>query len=234
MISKKTKYSLQVVAIATVFSFVLFNLVFRLIMEQRTESLKKQAEEVRSEKAKQEFIARIDENYQKLQTIYKANDYANAIELIKQFNTFGKADYKNLPEMKKEIRLYYLKNKLDFIPKIQLDEYLQLSKDISIAEDTTTEVFIRTPRYGQYFYPSEFPVTLEGTALSIKGDFSDTIVWTSSIDGKLGTGKKIQVRLSFGEHEINATGTNGITSGSMTTRINIEKNPESFKEPSRK
>ncbi|MFA5903535.1 MAG: hypothetical protein WC836_06330, partial [Desulfobacula sp.] len=139
---------------------------------------------------------------------------------------FEKSDYKNLSEIKKEIRLFYLKEKLDFIPKIHLDEFMQLSKDIDIEKDDTTEVFIRTPRYGQYFYTSDFPIQLEGVALSVQGDFSNSIVWTSNIDGKLGTGKKIDVRPSIGEHEITATGTNGKTTGSMTTRIYIEKQPD--------
>ncbi len=229
MLSRKTTYSIQVVVILSIFFFVLFNLVFKLIMDIKAESNKKMSEETRRERDRLEFVTQIEDRYEELQKLYKAHEYEKAIEIIKLFNTHGKPDYKNLPEMKKEIRLYYLKEKLDFIPKIHLDEYLQLSKDISIEKDDSTEVFIRTPRYGQYFYTSDFPIQLEGVALSIQGDFSDSIVWNSSIDGKLGTGKKIDARPSIGEHEITATGTNGKTTGSMTTRIYIEKEPEFLK-----
>ncbi|OFZ55389.1 MAG: hypothetical protein A2328_03885, partial [Bdellovibrionales bacterium RIFOXYB2_FULL_36_6] len=198
MLSKKTTYSIQMVVILAIFFFVLFNLIFKLILDMKSDSMKKKAEEEQKEKARQEFIVHIEDHYQKLQTLYQAYEFEKAIDIIKMFNVYEQSDYKNLAEIKKEIRLFYLKKKLDFIPKIQLDEYLQLSKDINIAEDDSTEVFIRTPRYGQYFYISDFPVTLEGVALSVKGDFSDTIVWTSNIDGKIGTGKKIDVRLSIG------------------------------------
>lgn len=229
MLTKKTTYSIQVVVILSIFFFVLFNLVFRLIVDYKLESVKKKTEETQKERARQEFITHIEDRYAELQGLYQAHEYEKAIDIIKLFNVYEKPDYKNLPEMKKEIRLFYLKEKLDFIPKIQLDEYLQLSKEINIAEDDATEVFIRTPRYGQYFYTSDFPIPFEGVALSVKGDFSDTIVWISNVDGKLGTGKKIDVRLSIGEHEITATGTNGTTTGTMITRIIIEKDPDFFK-----
>lgn len=234
MASQKTTYSIQIVIILAVFFFVLFNLVFKLIIDLRSESIKKRAEQIEMERVKQEFIAHIDDQYNKLLKLYQANEYDKAIEIIKVFNKYEKSDYKNLPEIKKEIRLFYLKEKLDFIPKIHLDEYVKLSKDIDIKEDDTTEVFIRTPRYGQYFYTSDLPIQLEGVALSVAGDFSDTIVWTSNIDGELGKGKKIAVRPSIGEHLITATGTNGKTTGTMQVRIYIEKDPDFLKKYIRK
>ncbi|MBU1341493.1 MAG: hypothetical protein KKE44_00910 [Proteobacteria bacterium] len=229
MPSKKTTYSIQVVVILAIFFFVLFNLVFKLIIDLRSESLKKKAEQIEKDRIKQEFIAHIDDRYAQLLKLYAAKEYEKVIEIIKVFNKYEKSDYKNLPEIKKEIRLFYLKKKLDFIPKIHLDDYMKLSKDIDIVEDDSTEVFIRTPRYGQYFYTSDFPILLEGVALSIAGDFSDGIVWTSNIDGVLGKGGKIEVRLSIGEHQITATGTNGVTTGTMKTRIYIEKDPDFLK-----
>lgn len=230
MPSQKTTYAIQMVAILAVFSFVLFNLIFKLVIDLRSEEIQKKAEQLEKERVKQEFVAKIDDQYNRLMKLYKAKEYDKTIEMIKVFNKYGKSDYKNLPEIKKEIRLFYLKKKLDFIPKIHLNEYMKLSKDIDIKEDDTTEVFIRTPRYGQYFYTSDFPVTFEGVALSISGDFSNGIVWTSNIDGELGKGKKISVSLSIGEHQITALGTNGITSGSMMIRIFIEKEPDFLKE----
>ena len=176
-----------------------------------------------------DFIAKIDDQYNRLLKLYQAKEYEKAIEIIKVFNKYGKSDYKNLPEIKKQIRLFSLKKKLDFIPKIHINEYIKLSKDIDIEEDDSTEVFIRTPRYGQYFYTSDLPIVLEGVALSVTGDFSSTIVWTSNIDGELGKGKKIDARLSVGEHQIKAVGTNGVTKGSMTIRIYIEKDPDFLK-----
>ena len=229
MASKKVVYSIQFVAILAVFSFVLFNLVFRLILDMRAEAEKKKAAELEAERVKQEFIVSIDKEYDRLVKLYKAKEYDKAIEIIKLFNKYDQSDYKDLPEIKKEIRLFYLKKKLEVIPKIHLDEYMKLSKDIDIADDKSTEVFIRKPRYGQYFYVSDFPITFEGVALSVTGDFSDKIVWTSNLDGEIGTGKTIRVSLSIGEHEITATASNGVTTGQMKTRIIVEKDPAFLK-----
>lgn len=230
MPSEKTKYSIQVVVILGIFFFVLFNLIFKLIIDLKSESYKKKAEELEKQKVQQEFIANIDETYNQLLELYQAKEYTKVIEIIKEFNKFGKSDYKQLPVIKKEIRLFYLKKKLEFIPKIHFNEYMKLSKDIDIKEDDSTEVFIRTPRYGQYFYTSDLPIVLEGVALSITGEFSDKIVWTSDKDGELGVGQKLLARLSVGTHQITATSSNGITTGHMVTRIIIEKDPAFLKE----
>lgn len=229
MPSKKTTYSIQVVVILSIFFFVLFNLIFKLIIDLQSESIRKKAEQIEKERIKHEFIVNIDDQYNRLVKLFQIKEYDKAIEIVKVFNKYGKPDYKKLPEIKKEIRLFSLKKKLEFIPKIHLSEFLELSKDIDIEQDDSTEVFIRTPRYGQYFYTSDFPIIFEGIALSVAGDFSDTIVWISDIDGSLGRGEKKAVKLSIGEHEITATGTNGITKGSMTIKVFIENEPDFLK-----
>ncbi len=229
MLSKKTKYTIQIVVILAVFFFVLFNLIFKLIVDINSEAKMKKAQLLEKERIKSEFIAGIDEQYSKLLASYNAKEYEKTIDIIKTFNQHGQSGYKDLPDIKKEIRLTFLKKKLESIPKINLNEYVQLSEEIDIEVDESTEVFIRVPRYGQYFYVSDFPIVLEGIALSIKGDFSDSISWTSNLDGELGKGKRQAVRLSYGEHQITATGTNGVTTGSMTTRIFVERNPDFLK-----
>ncbi len=230
MPSKKITYFIQILVILSIFFFVLFNLVFKLIIDLRSEAIQREAEQLEKERIKLEFIAKIDDRYNQMIKLYEANEYEKVIEIIKVFNKYGKSDYENLPKIKKEIRLFHLKKKLDLIPRIHLNEFMKLSKDIDIQEDDSTEIFIRTPRYGQYFYTSDFPIILEGVALSITGDFSDGIVWISDMDGELGKGKKIAVRLSIGRHQITATGTNGVTEGSMMTRVFIEKEPDFLKE----
>ncbi len=229
MPSKKITSSIQVVVILSIFCFVLFNLVLKLIIDFRAEAIRKKAEQIEKERIKHEFIINIDDQYNQLLKLFKANEYDKAIEMIKVFNKYEKSDYKDLSAIKKEIRLSALKEKLNFIPKIQLNEFMLLSKDIEIEQDDSTEVFIRTPRYGQYFYTSDLPAILEGIALSVTGDFSEDLIWTSSLDGELGRGEKIVVTLSIGEHEITATATNGITKGFMKTRIFIEKEPDYLK-----
>lgn len=226
---KKSTYAYQVVIILAVFCFVMFNLVFRLMMDMKKQAQEKRSAQVIEEQHKKEFLAKIDSEYQRVLKLYEANEYDKAIEIIRVFNKYDKADYKDLPEIKKDIRISSLKKKLEVIPKIQLDEYMQLSKEIDIEDDESTEVFIRTPRYGQYFYTSDFPIRFEAVALSVKGDFSDTIIWESSIDGEIGRGKIIERGLSKGEHTITATGTNGVTEGQMSTRVFIEDDPEFLK-----
>jgi hypothetical protein len=229
MLSNKKKYFIQVALMLVVFSLVLSNLVFKLVVEMRSESIRKEAEQIEKQRVKTQFLSNIEEQYQQMQKLYQAKEYEKVIEIIKIFNQYEKSDYKDLAKIKKEIRLFYLKKKLDFIPKIHLNEYIQLSKDIEIKEDNSTQVFIRTPRYGQYFYTSDFPILLEGVALSVIGDYTDDIVWTSNIDGNIGKGKQLSVRLSIGEHQITATGTNGVTTGTMETLIYIEKDPDFLK-----
>lgn len=226
---KRTKYAIQLTAILAVFCFVLFNLVFRLIVDMQAEAEKNKADQVEKERIRKEFISRIEIEYDRVIKFYNANEYEKAIEIIKVFNKYDRAAYKDLPEIKKNIRMFYLKKRLEFIPRIHLNEYMKLSREIDIEDDDSTEVFIRRPRYGQYFYTSDFPIQLEAAALSVTGDFSDEIVWKSSIDGDLGRGKVIDVHLSVGEHEITAIGTNGITKGVMRTRIFIEEDPEFLK-----
>jgi hypothetical protein len=233
MLSSKKKYFVQVALMLAVFFLVLFSLIFKLVGEMRSESIRKEAEQIEKERIKTQFLSNIEDEYQQMQKLYQAKEYEKVIDMIKVFNQYDRSDYRELPAIKKEIRLFYLKKKLDFIPKIHLNEYIQLSKEIEIEEDNSTQVFIRTPRYGQYFYPSDFPILLEGVALSVTGDFSEDIVWTSSIDGNLGKGKQLPVRLSIGEHKITATGTNGMTTGTMETRIHIERNPVFIKQHTR-
>ncbi len=207
-----------------VFFLVLSTLIFRIVGEMRSESLRKKAVELEKEKLKIEFIATIEDQYQQLESLFKANEYDKAMAIVKEFKVHGKSDYKDLAKIEKEIRIVKLKQKLDFIPKIHLDEYIHLSKEEKKEKDTSTQVFIRKPRYGQYFFsPSQLPILLEGIALSLSGDFSDDIIWKSSIDGALGKGRQLSVRLSIGEHQISATGTNGVTTGTMETLIYIRK-----------
>ena len=225
----KKSYYVQIVIILAVFFFVLFNLVFKLVVDMRTEALEKQAREQEELRIRQEFVDHVDERYQQVKKLFEAKEYDKAIEIIKIFNRYDLSDYKDLPEMKKAIRLFYLKKKIDFIPKINLDEYMKITRDIDIEEDDSTEVFIRQPRFGQYFYVSDLPVTFEAVALSTKGDFSDQIVWISNKDGEIGQGKKIDATLSVGEHLVTAKSTNGETTGEMSIRVFIEDDPDFLK-----
>jgi len=71
-------------------------------------------------------------------------------------------------------------------------------------------VTILTPSDGDHFEVGEL-IIFTGLARDLKdGDLSgDSLVWTSSIDGEIGTGLSVSSSdLSEGEHEINLTATN--------------------------
>ena len=126
MLSSKKKYSIQVALMLTVFFLVLFSLVFKLVGEIRSESIRKEAEQIEKQKLETQFLSNIEVQYQQMQKLYQAKEYEKVIDMIKVFNQYGRSDYKDLPAIKKEIRLFYLKKKLDFIQDIHLNEYLQL------------------------------------------------------------------------------------------------------------
>jgi hypothetical protein len=69
--------------------------------------------------------------------------------------------------------------------------------------NTAPSVSITSPTTGS---TTTSPATLTGTATDAQdGDLSALIVWTSSIDGPLGTGASISAPLSVGTHTITAT-----------------------------
>ena len=233
--SQKRRFSVKLIVILAIFFFVLFNLVFRLILDMRLEAKQREAERLEAERVKQQFIATIDKQYNRVVTLYQAREYDKAIDIIKLFNKYDQTEYRDLQTLKKDIRMGYLKKKFEFLSRIHLDEYVRVSKEIDIEDDQATEVFVRKPRFGQYFYASDFPIEFEGVALSVTGDFSDQVIWTSSIDGQIGQGSKLSIaRLSVGEHEITATASNGSTTGKMSIRIFIENDPEFLKKYRRK
>lgn len=102
-----------------------------------------------------------------------------------------------------------------------------LFKDFSandVPEETKdTVVSITNVNYGQHYQQSEIKF-LKGTALAFNGDFSDQIIWESNIDGQLGTGRTIKVKLSRGTHYITAKADNGYEKGTDSTSITIYKN----------
>lgn len=223
MTPKKLKSFIPIFLVLIVFSFVLFSLIFKFMGDMESESTREKVAQAEKQRSKAQFMKNLDEQYERMQKLYQKKEYEKAIRIIKLFNRYGKSNYKDMEKIKKDIRFLYLKEKLDFIPDILFEYYVNFSKDIEIEEDNSTQVFIRTPLTGHYFYPSDFPILLEGAALAVAGDFSDDIIWTSSIDGALGKGKKLSVRLSFGEHQITATSTNGRTTGTMDILIHVNR-----------
>lgn len=67
---------------------------------------------------------------------------------------------------------------------------------------------------------TDLELVASGTAIDPEaGDLSATIVWSSDVDGVIGTGASITVTLSEGAHVITASATDGIKSGEATTNV---------------
>ncbi|MDQ8203588.1 PQQ-dependent sugar dehydrogenase [Pelagicoccus sp. SDUM812003] len=100
---------------------------------------------------------------------------------------------------------------------------------ITVEEpDETPTVTITSPTTGAQFFDTD-TVTISGTASDPEdGDLTSSIVWTSSIDGALGSGASVDVGLSIGSHLIEATVTDGAGSeASDTITIEIVDEPNS-------
>jgi hypothetical protein len=95
---------------------------------------------------------------------------------------------------------------------------------ITVTANAPPTVEITSPADGVLFQEGE-TLTLAGTAYdSDAGDVSSTIAWSSSVDGKLGTGAVLtEVSLSAGNHTVtaSATGAGGVAgSASIAVRVN--------------
>ena len=91
---------------------------------------------------------------------------------------------------------------------------------LTVAASPSPTVLIRQPAAGAVFFTGD-PVTLQGTALDpADGDLSAAILWTSSLQGVLGTGASLTTTLADGTHVLTASVTDsGGKSASATTTI---------------
>jgi chitodextrinase len=76
------------------------------------------------------------------------------------------------------------------------------TESITVTVNAPPGVSITAPQDGATFVPDD-PVTFSGTAIDFEdSDLSAAIVWTSNLDGPIGTGATINVTLSSGRHTI--------------------------------
>ncbi len=96
---------------------------------------------------------------------------------------------------------------------------------IELVVDAPPAVTIVAPRSGSIHFTDE-QIGLGATAIDVlEGDLRARIVWTSSLDGALGTGASLGARLRAGAHIITAAATDarGLT-GSESVAISVEVN----------
>jgi hypothetical protein len=87
---------------------------------------------------------------------------------------------------------------------------------ITIKGNNAPAIKINQPSEGQIFTDDQ--VFLDGTADDLEdGDVTDSLVWTSSIDGEVAKGQQASVRLSRGVHTITARATDRLGAQSERT-----------------
>ncbi|MGJ8677699.1 MAG: PQQ-dependent sugar dehydrogenase [Akkermansiaceae bacterium] len=88
-----------------------------------------------------------------------------------------------------------------------VDAYLNFKYlDVNGGGDLAPEIVVSSPLDNAVLSTTDLPLTLAATALDNEdGDVSNSITWTSSIDGVLGIGSSLSVSLSEGTHTIYAT-----------------------------
>lgn len=93
-------------------------------------------------------------------------------------------------------------------------------------ENTAPQITIQSPSNGSAFQDDE-SVQLVGVASDNEdGNLSQNIVWSSSVDGVLGTGGSLQVMLSEGEHTLTASVTDsGNISSSSSVAVSVSAAP---------
>ena len=81
---------------------------------------------------------------------------------------------------------------------------------LSVTLNNPPAVTVTSPNNGAMFLDTDF-VSLQAGATDVEdGDVSASLVWTSSLDGQLGTGASIATPLSEGVHTITATATDSL------------------------
>ena len=93
---------------------------------------------------------------------------------------------------------------------------------VSAGPNTAPTVTILTP-YANSLYPAGAATSFSGTSVDGQdGTMSNTLVWTSSLDGQLGIGSDFSKTLSSGTHLITASSTDGgglVGSSSVTVTV---------------
>jgi hypothetical protein len=107
---------------------------------------------------------------------------------------------------------------------------LSVSRSITVnvnpatPENSAPQVSIQSPVNGSSFTNDESIVLTATAADNEDGNLSQSIVWSSSVDGVLGTGASLSVTLSQGQHTITASVTDsGNLSSSSSVSINVNE-----------
>ncbi len=120
-------------------------------------------------------------------------------------------------------------NNTGYIVGTVLDDYYQYTPAfvaVPISQNAPPEVSISSPEDGAIF-DSGATINFSGTASDPEdGDLTSSMVWTSNIDGQIGTGGSFSTTLSDGIHTITASATDSSgASGSDSVNITVGTPP---------
>lgn len=118
---------------------------------------------------------------------------------------------------------------LDGVPVVkQVTGKLTALKPSASRRSTAPVVTISTPQDGDHFTSDEGSggIGFSGTAYVGSTNLSDSLVWTSNIDGSLGMGASITPSLSDGDHVITASATFRKKTGGATIAITVGDTPD--------
>ncbi|NOT29293.1 MAG: hypothetical protein HOP15_02460, partial [Planctomycetes bacterium] len=87
--------------------------------------------------------------------------------------------------------------------RIGIESYFENRYQITLGGGNSPDVRILAPNNGSAILTSEMPITLSAVASDFEdGDLGSSIVWSSKLDGVLGTGANLSATLSEGQHLI--------------------------------
>ena len=97
-----------------------------------------------------------------------------------------------------------------------------ISIEVASANNTAPVVSISAPTSGSSFTVGD-PITFTGSASDTEeGDITASLVWTSNLDGQIGTGGSFATTLTIGTHTVTASATDsGGLSDTETTTVTV-------------
>ena len=104
------------------------------------------------------------------------------------------------------------------IKVISVDDNGSVDSEVITFSTNSVPLLSITEKYQTNpYYVATMPIVLSATAIDgTDGDISNQIIWTSNLDGILGTGTDLQItNLSMGSHVISASATNSAGESSV-------------------
>lgn len=79
----------------------------------------------------EQFIAHVEEHYQQLLSFYEEGSLPSAMQRVREFETYGKLDYKDVALYSKKIRIEMLEEEIQDIPAPEAEDNLRIYKELA-------------------------------------------------------------------------------------------------------